>query len=426
MKSKKIISIILSISLAIGSILATTYTTKAANPTPSHGIVLSKQGLNVRGESNTTSKIIGTLRLDDSIEILETTNDWYKIKFGSSYGYVSKQYIKLDETTTTTSTTPKNDTKPDSNSNKVTETTTKLPEYKNIDGKKDVDKLKQWKIKFNKSIKDTESNRNEFKVIDGKGNFVSTKVLIEDSSVTIIPWDNGYNYEENYKLIIGNNIESTDGVKMNCTSTMPFTIKSKIASLGLGKTETEYVNNDKSYEWYISEDNTGKYSSVNSGPASISMTIKWKTASLNKSIEDIRNTYEFSGASWNISTIASYLKSSNIDCSYCNDINEDSLKKQLKSGNILIVNLNPQYISYNNSSELKFGRFHVVEGNTYTVVIKGYKIVDGKTYFEIYDPFNSNLNYLDGSPRGKNDYYSASEVLNSLTSEGIQPIIINK
>ena len=227
-------------------------------------------------------------------------------------------------------------------------------------------------------------------------------------------------------MIIGDNIESDDGIKIKYTSTMPFTIKAKTASLGLGKTETEYVNNDKSYEWYINQDNTGKYSNVNSGPAAVAMAIKWTSSSLNKSIEDIRNTYENNGAAWNISTITSYLKSSNINYSSCDDISEDSLKNQLKNGNILIVNLNPQYINYNNSSESKIGRFHVVEGNTYTVVIKGYKVVDGKTYFEIYDSFNNNLNYSDGSPRGKNDYYSASEVLNSLTSESIHPIVINK
>lgn len=421
MKGKKIISIILSISLTIGSILATTYVTKAANPL--YGIVLSKQGLNVRSECNTSSKIIGTLSPDDSIEILETINDWYKIKFGSSYGYVSKQYIKLDQNTTTT---PKADTKSDSSSNQTTDSSIKLPEYKNLDERKGVDKLKQWKIKFNKKIEDTESNRNEFKVVDNKGNFVSAKVLIDDSSVTIVPWDKGYNYEESYKLIIGDNIESDDGIKIKYTSTMPFTIKSEVDSLGLGKTETEYVSNDKSYDWYINQDNTGKYSNVNSGPAAVAMAIKWITSSSDKSIADIRDTYEDSGDAWSISTITSYLKSSNMNYSSCDDISEDSLKKQLKNGNILIVNLNPQYINYNSSSESKIGRFHVVEGNTYTVVIKGYKIVDGTTYFEIYDPFNSNLNYFDGSPKGKNNYYSSSEVLNSLTAESIHPIVINK
>lgn len=437
MKNKKIISIILSISLTVGSVISTTYVTRAANIL--HGTVLSKQGLNVRSESNTTSKIIGTLQLDDSVEVLETINGWYKIKFGSSYGYVAKQYIKLDAVTSTNNTngtastntntntnTTTSNTSSSSNSSTTTDSTIKLPEYKNLDAKTDVDKLKQWKIKFNKKIKDTESNRNEFKVVDTKGNFVSTKILIDGSSVTILPWDTGYDYEGNYKLIIGDNIESDDGIKIKYTSTMPFTIKSKSASLGLGKTETEYVNNDKSYDWYINQDNTGKYSSINSGPAAVAMAIKWSTPSSDKSVADIRDAYENSGLAWNISTITSYLKSANINYSSCDDVSENSLKTQLKNGNILIVNLNPQYINYNNSSESKLGRFHVVDGNTYTVIIKGYKVVDNNTYFEIYDPFYNNIEYPDGSPRGKNDYYSANEVLNSLKAESVYPIVINK
>lgn len=465
MKNKKIISIILSISLTIGSILAPSYAAKAANPL--HGVVLSKQGLNVRSESNGSSKIIGTLRLDDVIEILDTTNEWYKIKFASSYGYVSKQYIKLDKnasttntntpntttdkpttntadkpntnntttnnnnsnnnsTTNPTNTTPATDTKPDSNSNSGNNSTTKVPKYKNLDERKDVDKLKQWKAKFNKKIKDTEINRNQFKVVDSKGNFISTKVLIEDSSVTVLPWDAGYSYDEKYKLIIGDNIESDDGVKIKYTSTLPFTIKAKVDSLGLGKTETESISNDKSYDWYINQYDTGKYSNVNSGPAAIAMAIKWTASSSNTSTADIRDTYKNGGAAWSISAISSYLKNSNIKYNSCDNVSEDSLKKEIKNGNILIVNLNPQYINYNSSSDSKIGRFHVVEGNTYTVVIKGYKVIDSKTYFEIYDSFNSNQNNSDASPKGKNNYYPAIEVLNSLTSESIHPIIITK
>ena len=209
MKNKKIVSIMLSISLAFSSVLSTTYVTKAANSL--HGIVISKHGLNVRSECNTTSKIIGALSPDDSIEILETVNDWYKIKLGSSYGYVSKQYVKLDTNTSTnttntkttnntntttpntntSTTTPPNNTKTDSNSAKTTDT-----EYKNLSEQKNVDKLKQWKVKFNKNIKNTESNQNQFKVVDSKGNFVSIKVLIDNSTVTIVPWDSGYSYEE--------------------------------------------------------------------------------------------------------------------------------------------------------------------------------------------------------------------------------------
>ncbi|MDW8803154.1 SH3 domain-containing protein [Clostridium sp. A1-XYC3] len=415
MKSKKIISIVLSVSIATCSILGTSYAVKAATL---HGIVSSKQGLNVRNESNSGAKIIGSLKLDESVEILETKGDWYKIKYGSSYGYVSKQYIALDKNPSSDS----NPQKEDSNLN----TEEKTPQYKNFIERKDVDQLKQWKIKFNRKIKDTESNKNEFKVIDNNGSFVSTKVLIDNYSVTVIPWSTSYNYGKNYKLIIGDNIESSDGIKIKYTSTMDFTIKSKAASLGLGNNETESVSNNKNFDWYIGQNDTGKYSAINSGPAAVAMAIKWTNPSQDKSVAYIRDTYESNVLAWNMNNIASSLKDSNIKYSSCDNISEDELKKQLKSGNILIVNLNPQYINYNDSSESRVGRFHIVDGSAYTVIIKGYKVVDGKTYFEIYDSFNINSNYLDGSPKGKNNYYPANEVLNSLMSENIHPIIVSK
>lgn len=447
MKSKKILSIILSISITIGSIIGAASVTRAADIL--HGTVSSKQGLNVRSKPSISSETIGGLKSDDSVEILETSGDWYKIKFGSSYGYVSKQYIVLDKTKPSTNNTPKEEPKkedPKSNTNPTdkdnTNSTTqdkdkdkdkdpekdkpKPPEYKNFDSQKNVDKLKQWKVKFNRKIKDTEANKNEFKVIDSKGKFVSNKVLIDNYYATIVPWDSGYNYEENYKLIIGDNIESTDNVKLKYTSTMEFTIKSKTDSLGLGKNETEYVHNDKSFDWYISQDSTGKYSNVNSGPSAVAMAIKWTDPSFNKLVADIRDVRENNGSPWSINIIASYLTDSKIKYSSCDDISEDSLKKQLKAGNILITNLNPQYINYNSNPESKLGRFHAVDGNTYTVIIKGYKVVDDKTYFEVYDSFNNNSNYLDGSPKGKNNYYPASEVINSLKAESIRPIIIPK
>lgn len=418
MKSKKITSIILSVSIATFSILGTSYTVKAATL---HGIVSSKQGLNIRTESNTNAKIIGSLKLNENVEILEIIGDWYKIKYGSSYGYVSKKYIILDKNTPEESAPVKENSDPNAANTPPAETL----QYRGFDERKDVNELKQWKIKFNKTIKDTENNRNEFKVIDNSGNFVSTKVLIDGYSVTIIPWSTSYNYGENYKLIIGDNVESSDGKKIKYTSTMNFIIKSKSASLGLGKNETESVSNDRDFDWYIGQNDTGKYSAINSGPAAAAMAIKWTNPSLNISVAYIRDTYENQGLAWSIDNIVSYLKDSGIKYTTCDNVSKEELKKQLKSGNILIVNLNPQYINYNDSLESKVGRFHIVDGSTYTVIIKGYKVVDGKTYFEIYDPFNISADYLDSSPKGKNNYYPENEVLNSLISENLHPIVIN-
>ncbi len=51
--------------------------------------------LNVRAQANTTSKIIGTLKPNTTVNIYsEKTNNWYKIGYGTGYGYVSATYLK--------------------------------------------------------------------------------------------------------------------------------------------------------------------------------------------------------------------------------------------------------------------------------------------------------------------------------------------
>lgn len=50
--------------------------------------------LNVRSAASTKSKVIGTLKKNQSVTIVSTTGSWYKIKFGKKTGYVSKTYIK--------------------------------------------------------------------------------------------------------------------------------------------------------------------------------------------------------------------------------------------------------------------------------------------------------------------------------------------
>ena len=53
-------------------------------------------GLNVRSGAGTGYKKIGYLNKGTKVEIVtKLSNGWYKIKFNSSYGYVSGDYVKL-------------------------------------------------------------------------------------------------------------------------------------------------------------------------------------------------------------------------------------------------------------------------------------------------------------------------------------------
>ena len=60
-------------------------------------VVNVHSGLNVRSGASTSSGIIGSLSNGSNVTILGESGNWYKIKYGNSTGYVSKDYVKTSE-----------------------------------------------------------------------------------------------------------------------------------------------------------------------------------------------------------------------------------------------------------------------------------------------------------------------------------------
>lgn len=48
--------------------------------------------LNVRSGAGTSYRILGTLKTGDTASVVGVSGNWYKIKYGSGYGYISSQY----------------------------------------------------------------------------------------------------------------------------------------------------------------------------------------------------------------------------------------------------------------------------------------------------------------------------------------------
>ena len=67
--------------------------------------------LNIRKSPSTSSEIVGTLKADAEVKILETLNGWYKIVYGNTTGYVSSQYISVVSSNTNSSQGSTNTTK---------------------------------------------------------------------------------------------------------------------------------------------------------------------------------------------------------------------------------------------------------------------------------------------------------------------------
>ena len=63
--------------------------------TTEKGTIKVSDSLNVRSGAGTSYSVIGSLKNGTSVEIVGTSGNWYKIKYGNGYGYVSKDYITL-------------------------------------------------------------------------------------------------------------------------------------------------------------------------------------------------------------------------------------------------------------------------------------------------------------------------------------------
>lgn len=197
-------------------------------------------------------------------------------------------------------------------------------------------------------------------------------------------------------------------------------------SWGLGTNVTEAVSNNRDYDWYIDQFNTGESSAVNCGPTSIEMAMKWKNKDLSITAEDIRNKYLLQDDNgMELSQIASCLKENSVNIRFLYDVTEEKLKNELKAGNIVIVGMNMSYISYNMVNEERVGKYF--EGDYFHyIVIKGYKVVDDKLYFETYDPGSFNYKYIDGTPIGKDRYYLVGELIRAIGWYSNWMVVVDK
>lgn len=68
---------------------------KTATVTPvSKEVTVATETLNVRSGTGTNFAVEGTLKSGATVEVVGVSGDWYKIKYGDSYGYIASQYTE--------------------------------------------------------------------------------------------------------------------------------------------------------------------------------------------------------------------------------------------------------------------------------------------------------------------------------------------
>jgi hypothetical protein len=211
--------------------------------------------------------------------------------------------------------------------------------------------------------------------------------------------------------------------------------------LGLGREESEHISLNRDYDWYIDQYEELLGHQYNDGPACAVMAAKWADADFPLSLTDARGTnmgnrFGYIGR-WSFEDIHDYLIANDIPCRFDYDISLPNMKDHLDNGNIMIVYITTWSISLNSNEGQRTGKYYmsltgrtfnptaIMAGSRHFIILKGYRIVDDKTYFEVYDPFGA-WRYDDGTPKGQDRYYLASEVFDGMEAVddyyGAEPI----
>lgn len=198
---------------------------------------------------------------------------------------------------------------------------------------------------------------------------------------------------------------------------------------GLGTPLTEYFETKRDYPWYMDQYGTGQFGSINCGPTSVTMALKWADASFDKTPEDARNTYRPEGGWWYTSDIINYLNLYNTPNSTIRMENNPALLiNQLKADNILILCVTMENMPYNSVLTEHTQSFYTnVTGHF--IVIKGYVYIGETLYFESYDPFSMNKFYPAPEEywkKGEDRYYLWKDLYQAINTWWNYAIIVSR
>ncbi|MCI5674939.1 MAG: C39 family peptidase [Ezakiella sp.] len=193
-------------------------------------------------------------------------------------------------------------------------------------------------------------------------------------------------------------------------------------------TKQAEVSNNRDYDWYMDQAETGEYSDGNCGPTSMAMALKWRDPNSTATGESCRNEVLNDGKWWTTNIVESYLDSNNIAYNTQFYKNAETITNEIDDGNIVFVCITMEEIKENKEPDSsKIGRFYEFGGGHF-LLIKGYKIIDGELYYEVYDPNSWGSVYSEtGEPMGKDRLYKASEMEKAIknwwmTVYGIKPL----
>ena len=164
------------------------------------GTIKVNGALNVRSGAGTSYSVIGSLSNGAKVEIVETSGSWYKIKYGSGYGYVSKDYVTVSSTSNS-----------DSSSNNNTSATT----------------TQTGTIKVNGALNVRSGAGTSYSVIGSLSNGAQVEIVETSGSWYKIKYGSGYGYvSKDYVTVSSSsNNGSSSSSSSSTTTTQSGTVK---------------------------------------------------------------------------------------------------------------------------------------------------------------------------------------------------------
>jgi len=178
---------------------------------------------------------------------------------------------------------------------------------------------------------------------------------------------------------------------------------------GFGSNQVAYVHNDRSWDWYVDQANTGPDSAVNCGPAVAAMACHWFNQNSTVTALDARTTYPEGDGWWSTTDLANYWNLQGIPWNYY-PATVAAITNSVAQGQLVILCLDLAYLSQATNSLQRVHGFGF-SGTGHFVCLKGYRQSDGTLWFELYDPCDYGNTYADGTPKGRNRHYSVTEVM---------------
>lgn len=187
------------------------------------------------------------------------------------------------------------------------------------------------------------------------------------------------------------------------------------------------IENDRDYDWYYDqyEHGEGRYGACVA--ATISMVFRWRNEEYTLSLEEFLNKYHpdnNSGMSYlEMETI---FENEAVDFIESKNYEIDDIVSYLKEGSIAVILLDMTKIDNQDYSESKIGKYYSTDYVAYhSIIIKGYTLIDDIEYFQVYDPIGGNYINSDGSRKGINQMYNASQIYNAINNGYRKIWIIN-